>query len=186
VPDDVLILDASQPAYKSDPHPVYAELRRSAPVRRVILNGVPAWLVTRYEDVRQALLDPRLSNSLDSLTPTVPEAGAWILGERLMGLDRNLLRSDPPSHTRLRRLVSKAFTPGRIESLRPRVQEMAAGLAADFLPRGEAELIGEFAFPLPLMVIMELLGMPLEDRGRFRRWAEMTVPRGPADQAEAV
>jgi cytochrome P450 len=184
--DDVLLLDASQPAYKGDPHPIYAELRRSAPVRRVVLNGLPAWLVTRYEDVRQALTDPRLSNSLDSLSPALPEAGAWILGERMLGLDRNLLRSDPPRHTRLRRLVSKAFTPGRIEALRPRVQEMADALAADFLPRGEAELIHEFAFPLPLMVIMELLGMPLEDRGQFRRWAEMTVPRGPAEQAEAM
>jgi cytochrome P450 len=61
-------------------------------------------------------------------------AGAWVLGERMMGLDRNLLRSDPPAHTRLRRLVSKAFTPGRIEQLRPRVQETADGLAARFLP----------------------------------------------------
>ncbi|MFL6129228.1 MAG: cytochrome P450 [Mycobacteriales bacterium] len=102
-----------------------------------------------------------------------------MLGERMMGLDRNLLRSDPPTHTRLRRLVSKAFTSGRIEQLRPRVQEMADGLAARFLPRGEAELIAEFAFPLPLMVIMELLGLPEADRDQFHQWARMTVPRGP-------
>src|SRR5262249_26633652 len=148
------------------------------------LNTMPAWLVTRYEDVRALLADPRLSNSLDNLSPELAAAGAWVLGERMMGLDRNLLRSDPPTHTRLRRLVSKAFTPGRVEKLRPRVQEMADGLAAAFLPRGEADLIADFAFPLPLMVIMELLGLPTADRDQFRRWAEMTVPRGPESLAE--
>ena len=183
--DSVLDLDAGQPAYKSDPYPVYAELRRSAPVRRITLNGLPAWLVTRYEDVRQALTDPRLSHSLDNLDPALAEAGPWVLAERMMGLDGNLLRSDPPRHTRLRRLVSKAFTPGRVEALRPRVQDMADELAAEFLPRGEVELVGEFAFPLPLMVIMELLGLPLEDRAQFRKWAQLTVPRG-ADQTQAM
>jgi cytochrome P450 len=177
--DNVVDLDATDPAYKADPYPTYTALRASAPARRITLNTMPAWLVTRYEDVRRLLADPRLSNSLDNVSPALAAAGAWVLGERVMGLDRNLLRSDPPAHTRLRRLVSKAFTPGRIERLRPRVQEMADGLAARFLPRGEAELIGEFAFPLPLMVIMELLGMPLEDRDEFQRWARMTVPRGP-------
>jgi cytochrome P450 len=185
VSDAALDLDAGQPAYKGDPYPVYADLRRSAPVRRITLNGLPAWLVTRYEDVRQALADPRLSNSLDSLNPALTAGGAWVLGERMMGLDRNLLRSDPPAHTRLRRLVSKAFTPGRIEALRPRAQGMADELVAAFLPRGEVELVGEFAFPLPLMVIMELLGLPLEDRGQFRTWAQMTVPRT-GDQTEAM
>jgi len=179
VSDDVVDLDATDAGYKADPYPVYAELRASAPVRRITLNTMPAWLVTRYEDVRRLLADPRLSNSLDNLSPQLAAAGAWVLGERMMGLDRNLLRSDPPTHTRLRRLVSKAFTPGRIERLRPRVQQMADGLAARFLPRGEAELIGEFAFPLPLMVIMELLGLPTQDRDQFHQWARMTVPRGP-------
>jgi cytochrome P450 len=175
--DAVVDLDAGQPAFKNDPYPVYAELRRSGPVRRITLNGLPAWLVLGYDNVRQALADPGLSNSLDNLNPAVAEAGPWVLSERVMGLDRNLMRSDPPAHARLRRLVSKAFTVGRIEALRPRVQDIAGELVADFLPRGEAELIGDFAFPLPLMVIMELLGMPLAERAPFRRWAEMTVPR---------
>ena len=177
--DNVIDLDATDPGYKADPYPVYGALRASAPVRRITLNTMPAWLVTRYEDVRRLLADPRLSNSLDNLSPQLAAAGAWVLGERMMGLDRNLLRSDPPTHTRLRRLVSRAFTPGRIELLRPRIEEMADDLAARFLPRGEAELIGEFAFPLPLMVIMELLGMPVADRDQFHQWARMTVPRGP-------
>jgi len=186
VSDDVVHLDANDLGYKVDPYRVYAGLRASAPVRRITLNMMPAWLVTRYEDVRRLLADPRLSNSLDNLSPELAAAGAWVLGERVMGLDRNLLRSDPPAHTRLRRMVSKAFTPGRIEQLRPRVQEMADGLAARFLPRGEAELIGEFAFPLPLMVIMELLGMPVADRDQFHRWAQMTVPRGPDSLQEEM
>ncbi len=177
--DDVVNLDATDPGYKADPYPTYSALRASTPARRITLNTMPAWLVTRYDDVRRLLADPRLSNSLDNLSPALAAAGAWVLGERTMGLDRNLLRSDPPTHTRLRRLVGKAFTPGRIEQLRPRVQEMADGLAARFLPRGEAELIAEFAFPLPLMVIMELLGLPEADRDQFHQWARMTVPRGP-------
>ena len=183
---DVLELDATQQAYKGDPYPIYAQLRQSGPVRQVTLNGMPAWLVTRYDDVRTALSEPSLSNSLDNLNPELAAAGAWVLGERMMGLDRNLLRSDPPAHTRLRRLVSKAFTPGRIEALRPRVQEMADGLVAKFRPRGTAELIGEFAFPLPLMVIMELLGMPPGERDQFRAWARMTIPRGPDSQPEQL
>ena len=186
VPDDVVHLDATDPNYKGDPYRLYAEFRASAPACRITLNGMPAWLVTRYRDVRQLLADPRLSNSLDSLSPELAAAGAWVLGERVTGLDRNMLRSDPPAHTRLRRLVGKAFTPGRIEQLRPRVQEMADGLAARFLPRGEAELIAEFAFPLTLMVIMELLGLPTEDRDQFQRWAQMTVPRGPDSLAEEM
>jgi cytochrome P450 len=179
-------LDATRQAYTSDPYPIYAELRRSAPVRRITLNGMPAWLVTRYDDVRTALSDPNLSNSLDHLNAELAAAGAWVLGERMLGLDRNLLRSDPPTHTRLRRLVSKAFTPNRIEALRPRVQQMADELAAAFRSRGSAELIGELAFPLPLMVIMELLGMPPGEWDQFREWTRMTVPRGPQTQQEQV
>jgi cytochrome P450 len=186
VSDNIVDLDATDPGFKADPYPTYAALRVSAPVRRITLNTMPAWLVTRYEDVRRLLADPRLSNSLDNLSPELTAAGAWVLGERMMGLDRNLLRSDPPTHTRLRRLVSKAFTPGRVEQLRPRVQEMADGLATRFLPRGEAELISEFAFPLPLMVIMELLGLPEADRDQFHQWARMTVPRGPDSLPEEM
>jgi cytochrome P450 len=186
VSHNVVDLDATDPRYKADPYPAYAALRASAPARRITLNTMPAWLVTRYDDVRKLLADPRLSNSLDNVSPKLAADGAWVLGERTMGLDRNLLRSDPPAHTRLRRLVSKAFTPGRIEQLRPSVQEMADGLAARFLPRGEAELVSEFAFPLALMVIIELLGLPAADRDQFHRWAQMTVPRGPDSRQEEM
>src|SRR5262245_10400754 len=154
----VLDLDATDQAYKSDPYAVFAWSREHAPVRRVTLNGMPAWLVTRYDDVRAALANPGLSNDLGNLNPRLAEANPWMLGERVLGLDRNIIRSDPPAHSRLRKLVSKAFTPARIETLRPRVQAMADELAAPFLSRGAADLIADFAFPLPLMVIMELLG----------------------------
>lgn len=184
--DDVVSLDATDPRYKGDPYRTYAALRESAPVRRIMLNSMPAWLVTSYDDVRQLLADPRLSSSLDNLSPELAAAGAWVLGERMMGLDRHMLRSDPPAHTRLRRLVGKAFTPRRIEQLRPRVQEMTDELAARILPRGEADLISEFAFPLALGVIMELLGLPEGDRDQFREWARMTVPRGPESLQEEM
>src|SRR5262249_27364869 len=139
-----------------------------------------------HDDVRAALAEPNLNNSLDHLNAELAAAGLWVLGERHLGLDRNLLRSDPPAHTRLRKLVTRTFTSGRIEALRPRVLELAEGLAGRFRPRGQAELISEFAFPLPLAVIMELLGMPPGEHDQFREWARMTVPRGPESQPEQL
>jgi cytochrome P450 len=77
VPDNVVDLDTTDPRYKADPYPTYAALRASAPACRITLNTMPAWLVTRYDDVRQLLADPRLSNSLDNLSPTLAAAGTW-------------------------------------------------------------------------------------------------------------
>ncbi|WP_370942920.1 cytochrome P450 [Amycolatopsis sp. cg5] len=171
---DVTQLDATDPAYKDDPYRTYAGL---PPVSRVTLNGMPAWLVTRYDYVRRAFSDPHLSNDLGHLNAAIDAGGAWVTAERAMGLDRNLLRSDGATHGRLRRLVSKAFTPARIESMRPKVEAMADELAARFRSRGEVELIGEFAFPFALTVIMELLGMPEDEQAQFHLWARQMVPR---------
>ncbi|MQY16215.1 Cytochrome P450 107B1 [Streptomyces sp. RB5] len=161
--------------FASDPYPAYAWLREHAPVHRTTLpSGVEAWLVTRYADARQALADPRLSKN-----PTRHASDkTGIPGERSAGLMTHLLNIDPPDHTRLRRLVSKAFTPRTVAEFAPRVQELTDRLIDGFAARGEADLIHEFAFPLPIYAICDLLGVPAEDQDDFRDWAGMMIHHG--------
>lgn len=177
--------------FASDPYPAYAWLRAHEPVRRTELpSGVEAWLVTRYGDARQALADQRLSKNPHHHS----ERGAHgkgkvgIPGERGANLMTHLLNIDPPDHTRLRRLVSKAFTPRRVEAFAPRVRELADTLVDGFAGRGEADLIHEFAFPLPIYAICDMLGVPREDQEDFRSWAGMMIhqpgsPRGGVGRA---
>ncbi|MCZ0979878.1 cytochrome P450 [Streptomyces diastatochromogenes] len=162
--------------FASDPYPAYAWLREHAPVHRTTLpSGVEAWLVTRYADARQALADQRLSkNPAHHVEP----GKTGIPGERSAGLMTHLLNIDPPDHTRLRRLVSKAFTPRRVAEFTPRVQELTDRLIDSFVERGGADLIHEFAFPLPIYAICDLLGVPEEDQDDFRDWAGMMIRHG--------
>ncbi|SDT81088.1 cytochrome P450 family protein [Actinoplanes derwentensis] len=162
-----------------DPYPVWAGLRDSAPASRVDLpDGSPVWLVTRYSDVRALLGDPRLSVDKSN------GDGSWRGFSLPPALDANLLNMDPPNHTRIRRLVSQAFTPRRVENLRPLIQRTADDLL-DALPGdGEADLIRGYAGPLPVAVICELLGVPETDRADFRSWTDvMLVP--PRDDPRA-
>ncbi|GGS30455.1 cytochrome P450 family protein [Streptomyces griseoviridis] len=166
--------------FASDPYPAYAWLREHAPVHRTRLpSGVEAWLVTRYADARQALADPRLSkNPAHHAEPAHAKGKTGIPGERKAELMTHLLNIDPPDHTRLRRLVSKAFTPRRVAEFAPRVQELADGLIDGFAGTGSADLIHEFAFPLPIYAICDLLGVPREDQDDFRDWAGMMIRHG--------
>jgi cytochrome P450 len=167
--------------FAADPYPAYAWLRDHAPVHRTRLpSGVEAWLVTRYADARQALADPRLSKN-----PALHREGTshgrgkvGIPGERSANLMTHLLNIDPPDHTRLRRLVAKAFTPRRVAAFAPRVQELADGLVDGFAARGEADLIHEYAFPLPIHAVCDLLGVPAADQDDFRGWAGMMIRHG--------
>jgi cytochrome P450 len=183
--DDVLDLDSLAPGFAEDPHPVYAVLRRVTPVRRVRVNGLSAWLVTGHDAVRQALPHPGLSSEIRSASPAVA-AHPFVRSEAVIGLDRHMLRSDPPDHTRLRRLVAQAFTPRRIEALRPRARQIAEELLAEVLPLGRADLIEDFALPLPAIVIMELLGLPTADRRHFVGLLEATASPRPEDAARAL
>ncbi|MFG2791321.1 cytochrome P450 [Streptomyces sp. NPDC048419] len=166
--------------FASDPYPAYAWLREHAPVHRTKLpSGVEAWLVTRYADARQALADGRLSKNPDHHAEDAQgKSRTGIPGERSANLMTHLLNIDPPDHTRLRRLVSKAFTPRRVAEFTPRVQELTDGLIDRFGARGEADLIHEFAFPLPIYAICDLLGVPREDQDDFRDWAGMMIRHG--------
>ncbi|MCY1138224.1 cytochrome P450 [Actinoplanes sp. Pm04-4] len=167
----------ANPQFHADPHPSYAEWRREGPVREVQLaSGAIAYLVTRYEDARQALTDPRFSKqgrNQGHPSDAIQRA-----------LSRHMLAVDPPDHTRLRRLVSAAFTARRIEALRPRITEITTSLLDAFPAAGQPfDLIDAFAFPLPIRVICELLGIPTEDQESFRRWSNIIVG-GVAYQAD--
>lgn len=169
-------VDLFSPAFEADPYPTYARLRSTAPVHRVELpEGRSMWIVTRYEDVETIFKDPRFvkdwRNALTpeqlAQTPPIPEV--------MKPLSRNMLDTDPPDHERLRALVSKAFTPRLIERQRGRVQEIADTLLDAVENRREMDLIDDYAFPLPIIVIAELLGIPSEDRNRFREWSNAAV-----------
>jgi cytochrome P450 len=175
--------------FASDPYPAYAWLREHTPVHRATLpSGVEAWLVTRYADSRQALADQRLSKNPETHAERAAhgKGKVGIPGERSANLMTHLLNIDPPDHTRLRRLVSKAFTPRRVAAFEPRVRELADRLIDDMLvrersaDRGEADLIHDFAFPLPIYAICDLLGVPSEDQDDFRDWAAMMLRHGNA------
>ncbi|GAA2852340.1 cytochrome P450 [Streptosporangium fragile] len=163
------------PEFARDPYGVYAALREKGPVHAIDFPpGTDAFLVIDYEHGRPALNDPRLSKEFKH-APAVFRQFVTDAGRNNPVLAHNMLSSDPPDHTRLRRLVSKAFTPRRTESLRPRIQEIADGLVDAMAPTGRADLIGDFAFPLPIVVICELLGVPAEDRDAFREWSATLI-----------
>lgn len=168
--------------YVADPYSVHARLRQDKPVHRMMFReGLNCWLVTGYEHARIALADPRFSRDPRLAGPQWQEADRGRALEDGSALGVHLLTRDAPDHTRLRRLVSSAFTPRRTESWRPRVQWIADSLVDGFQARGSAELIGEYAYPLAITVICELLGLPLEDRDYFRQWTSNAVSPGPED-----
>src|SRR4051795_7613672 len=151
---------------RDNPFPLFASVRELGPVHRVTLaDGHDAWLVVGYEEARKALNDTRLSKDMHAALAS----GEGVVAEGLPGpaFARHMLSVDPPDHTRLRRLVSSAFTPRRVEELRPRVQELIDDLLDEIAangPDGCVDLVEAFAFPLPFNVICELLGVPDADR----------------------
>ncbi|MEV6878578.1 cytochrome P450 [Amycolatopsis sp. NPDC051128] len=166
-------MTAAYPAEKDHPAvPMGAVYAGHPPVSRIAFpSGHEGWLVTRYDDVRTVFADPRFSRAL--LYPGAPcliEPGDFSTGED------SILNLDPPGHTRLRRLSAQAFTVRRIAALRPRIQELADGLADALVANGPpAGLVEEFAFPLPTAVMCELLGVPFAGRERFRQWSRVIV-----------
>jgi cytochrome P450 len=144
--------------------PEYASLRAGEPISKVALPyGGEAWLVTRYDEVRQVLTDQRFSARAMTAEPDPPRFTPMPL------FPAGVMSMDPPEHTRIRSLVSKAFTARRVEALRPRVREIAGDLADRMVASGPpADLVAGFALPLPVTVICELLGVPYADQDRFR------------------
>jgi cytochrome P450 len=165
-----LPIDITSAAFKADPFPFYEKLRKESPVVSVRLpDKRRVWLVTRYDDVQFVLRDGRfVKNLLNALSPEQQKAQPW-KPEIKRILEKNMLDTDEPDHRRLRNLVHKAFTPSRVEQLQTRVQEITDELLDDLARKGRGDLLESFALALPLRVIMELLGIPLEDQAAFQR-----------------
>ena len=169
-----LVWDPYDPAWVEDPYAVYAELRARNPVHRSALGF---WVFTRHADCLAILRDRRSSSdgrNVDESTfrevravdlPLQEGTGA-VLAEMAPFLFR-----DPPDHTRLRGLVQKAFTPRVVEGLRPRLQEICDGLLDEAFERGDVDLVADYAYPLPVQIIVEMLGVPAEDHEQFRVWS---------------
>ena len=162
--------------FKANPFPFLAHLRKSEPVYRTALpDRTPVWLVTRYDDVLALLRDDRFTkNRRTALTPEQARKLPWT-PPMFRPLERNMLDVDPPDHTRLRSLVHKAFTPNLVEQMRSRVQALASELLDRVGARGEMDLISDYALPLPMTIITEILGVPTEDRDKFHKWSNAVV-----------
>ncbi|RLV10017.1 cytochrome P450 [Streptomyces griseocarneus] len=173
----IVDLAAMGQEFAKDPYRVYAELRAAGPVHRVRMpEGAEAWLVVGHDEVRAALIDPRLSKDWDAAAEETPLIS--------VASGKHMLISDPPQHTRLRRLVAKEFTPRHVAALAPRVQRMTDELldAMAAAPDGRADLVDALSFPLPMGVICELLGVPSLDRATFRAWSNVAVGSAPVDE----
>jgi cytochrome P450 len=132
-------------------------------------------LVTRYEDVAAVLKDERFVKDWRNALTSEQLAQMPPIPEVMKPLSRNMLDTDPPDHERLRGLVSKAFTPRLVAQMRGHVQAIADTLLDAVQDKGEMDLLDDYAFPLPITVIAELLGVPAEDQNRFREWSDAAV-----------
>ena len=159
------------PRLRTDPYEVYRALREEAPV--FWSEIMQLWLLTRYDDVLDALKDHRRFSSerTRATNPLVQQLERYRLSSGPLGTTPTMLSIDPPDHTRMRSLVSKAFTPRQVERVRPHMQEIAGELL-DALPEpGRMDVVADFAVPFPIIVIAEMLGIPATDRAQFKAWS---------------
>jgi len=177
-PDEPVAFNPFEPGYHDDPYAQYARLREHDPVHHSVLGP---WFLFRHDDVERLIRDPELSvefaNARMEDTPRLNMFEA-VLGEELTAQvrergDHAILNLDPPAHTRLRRLMAKVFTPKAVEDLRPRAQAIVEEHLDRVTPSGAMDVIGDLAFPLPVQVISEMLGMPEADRDRLREWSHV-------------
>jgi cytochrome P450 len=160
-------------AYKANPYPFFQTLRDRAPIAKTQLpDGTAVYLVSRYADVVAGLKDERLIKNIHNARP---ESNA---GMTRMINDASMLKADPPQHTRLRALAHAAFTPRFVQQLRPRIQEIADRLVDVVQDQGSMDLISDLAFPLPITVICEMLGVPARDAPLFRAWSRALIASG--------
>jgi cytochrome P450 len=165
-----VIFNPFEPGFFDDPYRQYQALRQHDPVHR---SPLEVWVLFRYDDIVGILRDSSLSVQVDNATPT---ARMQMFAEQSPDEARergahSILNVDPPDHTRLRRLVSKAFTPKMVHELRPRIQALVDDALDSMATRGEADVISDLAFPLPFTVISEMLGMPDDNRDEVRGWS---------------
>ncbi|MFN2237160.1 MAG: cytochrome P450 family protein, partial [Anaerolineales bacterium] len=167
-------------AFRQHAHEVFAQMRREDPVfQQPGLDGkTPIWFITRYAEVEQVLRDDQrfVRDPALALSPEVLEQFFEGSDPQVMAMTNNhMLNKDGEDHHRLRMLVSKAFTRPVIQGMRPRIAEIAEEILDGVEGRGQMELVNEYAFPLPIIVIAELLGIPTQDRDKFRTWSNAVV-----------
>jgi cytochrome P450 len=173
--DNLSLAALRDPAHRANPYPFYERLRSHAPVHWDAAAGVEGgWVLTRHADVMAALRNPRVS--AERLTPPsgadrLPAEYREAARQVFRTMPHQLLFLDPPDHTRLRGLVSKAFTPRLVEAWRPRIVQLANELLDPVQEAGRMDVIASLAYPLPAIVIAELLGVPSDDREQFIRWS---------------
>ena len=165
-----IVFNPLDPGFRADPYALYARMRAEDPVHQAPFGR---WVLSRYADCVAILRDPRASSDLTNSAAyqqAIEKRGGIAPDAPLLKM-RPFLILDPPDHTRLRGLVSKAFTPKVVEGLRPRIQELVDELLDAVAEQGSMEVIEDFAYPLPVTVICELLGVPPEDHGTFKEWS---------------
>ncbi|MER5681516.1 cytochrome P450 [[Kitasatospora] papulosa] len=171
------------PTLLSDPYPTLARMRQSAPVSVLHSDGgLRLWIIPRYTDVRAALSDHRLAQDVRRAQAL---ADSRVEGVNLGAEITHMLSSDPPDHTRLRRVVQTAFSRKRVQAMRPMVERITLELLDELDPAtarhttrtttATVDLIRDFAFPLPILVVCELLGLPPQDRNLYREWSTAIV-----------
>jgi cytochrome P450 len=158
---------------------IFADLHDAGPVHEARYHDVDMWLVTGHDEARKLLTDARRFSNRESYANPAAQASPMLVHQDVAGLPPMLPFLDPPDHTRLRRLINKVFTPARVERLRPSVQQIADELLDAMAKRNEGDLVRDFAFPLPVSVIMRLVGVPAERGADFHRWAGLFATGDP-------
>ncbi|MFJ8504732.1 cytochrome P450 [Streptomyces avermitilis] len=185
LPDPVPLMGCP---YKRDPYPLYERMREDGPVHRVLFpSGVTAWLVTGYDAAHAALNDDRLGKNHDRGNDRWRARASIMPEPQHSQLQAHLLHQDPPHHTRMRRFVSDAFAPRRVDALRPRLQELADNVVDALPDTGPADLVTGFAARFPFQALAETIGLPAELAARFDRdWGKVVQPVGPTDPGRPV
>ncbi len=163
--------DPSQPGFLENPYPFYQQLRETDPVH---WEAEPQgrWVLTRYADVAAALRDPRLLKAgAEPLLNDVPRAVRKEVAPLERTIEQQIDSINPPAHTRLRRLMNRGFTPEMVAARRPQIEQVIDELLDPLVPAGQMDLIADFSYPLPALVIMDMLGIPRADREQVRRWS---------------
>nr|QZA73303.1 cytochrome P450 [Streptomyces sp.] len=182
-------LQIDEKEFEHDPHALYDVLRSEAPVREIIApGGTKVWLVTRFDDAKSVLTDNRLSKNIEAGQKVIQrhtdgETGMVFASE----LAAHMMNADPPDHTRLRKQVNKVFTQRAVEKLGPRIEKITTELLDAMEGRDEVDLMAALAYPLPMAVICELLGVPADDQERFKGWVPTQLSGGdPESMAQAT
>ncbi len=168
---DLPVFDLRRPGVLADPYTPFVRLRAEDPVHWS--DALKSWVLTRYDDVKTCMTDKRFS--ADRISPfrdALPEAERAGISDLLRDLGHWMVFTDPPLHSRLRGLANQAFTSSAIERMTPDIERLVDRLIDGFIERGETDLIRDFAFPLPVMVIAEMLGVALHDVAEFKQWSD--------------